>query len=85
MRKCEISGKGVISGHNITFSHKMNKRNWKPNLQPTKIVLGEKSLKVKVCSKVLKTLKGSTEAEVLNVLKKNEKTLSPRIQKFLAK
>lgn len=85
MKRCEISGKGMQFGHAVSHSHRLNNRTWKPNLQPTKIMINGQPLKVKVCSKVLKTLKGATEVEVLKVLKANEKTLSPRIAKALSK
>lgn len=85
MKRCEISGKGMMFGHAVSHSHRLNNRTWKPNLQPATITINGKPLKVKVCSKVLKTVKGATEVEVLKVLKANEKTLSPRIAKALAK
>jgi len=57
----------------------------KPNLQPVVITVNGKSLKVKVCTKVLKTLKSATEVETMQILKANKNNLSPRIQKFLSK
>jgi len=85
MKRCEISGKGMQFGHSVSHAHNCNNRIWKPNLQPATITINGKPLKVKVCAKVLKSVKGATEMEVLRVLKANEKTLGPRIQKALAK
>ncbi|WP_372714385.1 50S ribosomal protein L28 [Ilyobacter sp.] len=85
MKRCEISGKGMTFGHQVSHSHRCTNRVWKPNLQPTKIVINGEAVKVKVCSKMLKTLKGANEAETLNILKSNVKTLSPKIAKILSK
>ena len=85
MKRCEISGKGMQFGHAVSHAHNCNNRIWKPNLQLTKIMINGQPLKVKVCAKVLKTIKGATEVETMRVLKANEKTLSPRIAKALAK
>ncbi len=81
MQRCEISGKGLISGHKISHSHRVTNRFWKPNLQATKIVVNGTVVQVKVCTKVLKALKGANEVEVMQLLKKNAATLSDRLAK----
>ena len=73
MQRCEITGTGIISGNQISHSHRLTRRVWKPNLQ------------VKVCSRTLKTLRGASEVEVMNILKANASTLSARLAKFLSK
>ncbi len=85
MKRCEISAKGMTFGHQVSHSHRMTNRVWKPNLQSTKIVINGEPVKVKVCSKMLKTLKGANEVETMKILKSNEKTLSPRLAKILSK
>jgi len=85
MKRCEISGKGMQFGHNVSHAMNATNRVWKPNLQPTKIMINGQPLKVKVCVKVLKSIKGATEVEVMRVLKANMANLSPRVAKALAK
>ena len=85
MKRCEITGKGITFGHNITFAHNMNKRIWKPNLQTVKVVINGQMMKVKVDVKTLRALKAADSVEIARLLKKNESTLSPRIRKVLAK
>lgn len=85
MQRCEISAKGMTFGHKVSHSLRRTNRVWKPNLQSTKIVINGEAVKVKVCSKMLKTLKGASEAEVMNILKSNAKTLSPRLAKIVSK
>ena len=85
MRICEISGKCVMHGNQISHSHRSSKRVWRPNLQPVTIMVSGAKLKIRVCTKVLKSLKGASEIEVAKILKSNAKTLSPKIAKVLAK
>lgn len=85
MQRCEITGTGIISGNQISHSHRLTRRVWKPNLQVTTIVVNGSPVKVKVCSRTLKTLRGASEVEVMNILKANTSTLSARLAKFLSK
>lgn len=85
MKRCEISGKGMQFGHNVSHAMNATNRVWKPNLQPVTITINGAPLKVKVCTKVLKSVKGATEVETMRVLKANMNTLGPRIQKALSK
>ena len=41
MQRCEITGKGIAFGNQISHSHRVTGRVWKPNLQSTKIVINE--------------------------------------------
>lgn len=85
MQRCEITGVGLISGNQISHSHRLTRRVWKPNLQVTSINVNGTPVKVKVCSRTLKTLKGLNDVEVMKFLKDNEATLSTRLQKAMAK
>jgi large subunit ribosomal protein L28 len=85
MQRCEITGTGLISGNLISHSHRLTRRVWKPNLQVATIHINGTLLKIKVCARTLKKLKSSNDMEVLQYLKENKETLSPRITKLLAK
>ncbi|MGL4391940.1 MAG: 50S ribosomal protein L28 [Fusobacteriaceae bacterium] len=85
MQRCEISGKGLIFGHQVSHSHRLTNRVWKPNLQSTKIVINGTPVQVKVCTKVLKALKGANDVEIMQMLKTNFNTLSERVLKALHK
>ena len=85
MQRCEITGKGMTFGNQISHSHRVTGRVWKPNLQTTKIVINGVAVKVKVCTKTLKTLKSANEVEVMQILKANANTLSARLRKILSK
>lgn len=85
MQRCEITGKGMTFGNQISHSHRATGRVWKPNLQTTKVVINGVTVKVKVCTKTLKTLKTANEVEVMQILKANANTLSARLRKILSK
>ena len=85
MQRCEITGKGMTFGNQISHSHRVTGRVWKPNLQTTKVIINGVTVKVKVCTKTLKTLKTANEVEVMQILKANANTLSARLRKILSK
>ena len=85
MQRCEITGTGIISGNKISHSHRLTRRVWKPNLQVTTILVNGNPIKIKVCSRTLKSLKGASEVEIMNILKANAATLSERLKRHLSK
>ncbi|HEX6383233.1 MAG TPA: 50S ribosomal protein L28 [Anaerolineae bacterium] len=56
MAKCEICGKGPLSGHNVSFSQRKTKRQFKPNVQ--RVTLYEDGRKVRkyLCTRCIKTV-----------------------------
>ena len=58
-RKCEVSGKGPMSGN--TRSHALNasRRKWNVNLQKATILVNSKPKKVKISARELRSLRKS--------------------------
>ncbi len=56
-RKCDICGKGPVSGHNVSHAHNKTKRVWKPNLVKVKTVVDGKTKTIKVCTRCLRSNK----------------------------
>ena len=83
MRRCEVFGKTVSHGNRVSHSHKATKRIWKPNLQTMLLNINGSEVRVRVCTKAMKTLKGKNVDQVKKILLKNIKTLSPKVQKAL--
>lgn len=54
-RKCEVCGKGVTTGFQLSHSHIRNKRVWKPNLQRVRVVLNGSPKRVLVCTRCLRS------------------------------
>jgi large subunit ribosomal protein L28 len=55
MAKCEVCQKGTVTGHNVSHSMRHTKRQWRVNLQKTTILKGGKAVKMRVCSRCLRT------------------------------
>ena len=53
---CEICKKGVVSGNNVSHSHRKSKRKWAPNVQRVKVV-DEKGTpsRMYVCTRCLRS------------------------------
>lgn len=55
MAKCEICGKKPMSGHNVSFSQKKTKRQFKPNIQRASFYENGRKIRRYVCVRCLKS------------------------------
>ena len=55
MAKCEICGKGVVFGHNVSHSNRKTNRSWKPNIRKVKAVVNGTPTTVHVCSRCMRS------------------------------
>jgi len=53
--KCEVCGKGPVSGNNVSHANNKTKRRFKPNLQKAKITINGKLKSARVCTRCLRT------------------------------
>ena len=67
----------------VSHSHRATKRIWRPNLQTMTLNVDGSEIKVRVCTKAMKTLKGKNVDQVKKILLENKDNLSPRIAKIL--
>ena len=58
-RKCEVSGKGPMSGNSRSHALNATKRKWNVNLQKATILVNGKSKKVKISARELRSLRKS--------------------------
>jgi len=57
-RKCAISGKGPMSGNNVSHAKNRTKRRFLPNLRVVRIKQEDGTTKkIRICAKELRTLK----------------------------
>lgn len=54
-RKCEVCGKGVATGFQLSHSHIRTKRVWKPNLQRVRVIMNGSPKRVLVCTRCLRS------------------------------
>lgn len=57
MAKCDVCGKGVSFGHNVSHSVRRTKRMWKPNIRRVKAVVNGTNKTVHVCAGCLRSNK----------------------------
>ena len=55
MAKCEICGKGVTFGHNVSHSNRKTSRMWKPNIRKVKAVVNGTHKTVYVCAHCMRS------------------------------
>ena len=56
MAKCELCGKGVTFGCNVSHSHRKTNRTWKPNVRKVRVITANGTHKsVNVCSSCLRS------------------------------
>ncbi|MCL5961795.1 MAG: 50S ribosomal protein L28 [Chloroflexi bacterium] len=54
--KCDICGKVAGTGHNVSHSKRATNRTWAPNIQKTTITLGSTRVRVRACTRCLRTM-----------------------------
>lgn len=57
MAVCELTGKGKMYGHNVSFSQRKTRKIFKPNVQKKTLIIDGQKLKVNVAASTLRTLK----------------------------
>lgn len=55
MAKCEVCGKGVTTGIQLSHSHIRTKRTWSPNIQRVKALINGTPKRIKVCTRCLRS------------------------------
>ncbi|MBP3416515.1 MAG: 50S ribosomal protein L28 [Spirochaetaceae bacterium] len=54
-RRCEICGKGSMTGNRVSKSYNHTRRVWKPNLVKVKTVIGGTTMTIKMCTRCLRS------------------------------
>lgn len=57
MAKCEVCGKGVSFGIQVSHSHRRNNRTWKANVRKIKATVNGASKSISVCTRCLRSNK----------------------------
>ena len=92
-RRCEITGKGVLSGNNVSHANNKTRRRFLPNLQVTSLlsdILGH-PVRLRLSTRAIRTVEhnGGIDAFLLGMpntkLTMEGKTLKRRIEKAQVK
>ena len=57
MAICEITGKGKMYGHNVSFSQHKTRKVFKPNVQKKTLIINGKKVRLNISSSALRTLR----------------------------
>ena len=84
-RRCDLTGKGEVTGNNVSHAHNKTRRRFLPNLQQTSILsdaLGEK-LSMRLCAQTLRTIehKGGLDAFLLGTSNTKLSTEAQRLKR----
>ena len=90
-RRCSITGKGVLTGNNVSHANNRSRRRWLPNLQETSVLSDalNQMVRLRLCTNALKTIEhnGGLDTYLLSVsdirLPDEARRLKRRIQKAL--
>ena len=52
---CEICGKGVVFGHNVSHANNKTRRTWYPNLHKVKATKKGQTVRMRVCSRCIRS------------------------------
>lgn len=55
--KCEVCGKGQVTGNNVSHSNRHTKRKWNANIQSVRIEQDGRVRKAKVCTSCIRSNK----------------------------
>ena len=92
-RRCQITGKGVLSGNNVSHANNRTRRRFLPNLQDASLlsdVLGQ-AVRMRLCTRAIRTIeqKGGIDAYLLEIpasrLTDDAKALKRRLLRAQAK
>ena len=80
-RVCEISGKSVMSGNNVSHAKNRTRRKFLPNLQNVKLYskILDKFISMKVCVRSLKTIEKNGGLDNF-LTKSSNRVLAPEAQ-----
>ncbi len=62
-RKCDICGKGVQVGNNVSHSHLKTKKRWNPNIKKMKVSINGSVQSKNICSRCLRSGKVTKPAK----------------------
>ncbi|MFA5519031.1 MAG: 50S ribosomal protein L28 [Spirochaetota bacterium] len=55
MAKCELCGKSVQFGSNLSHSNRKTKKMWRPNIQKIRVLINNRTVRKNVCTKCIKS------------------------------
>ena len=54
-KRCEVCGKGPMSGNNVSHAHNVTRRRFLPNLQKIRALVNGQAKQVRICTRCLRS------------------------------
>ncbi|MDD2482144.1 MAG: 50S ribosomal protein L28 [Lutispora sp.] len=54
-RQCEVCGKGMISGNQVSHSNRHSRRTWLPNIRTVRALVNGVPKRIQVCTRCLRS------------------------------
>ena len=54
-RRCDICGKGTVTGNKVSHSNNRTRRTWKPNIHKIRAQVGSSKENMKICTRCLRS------------------------------
>lgn len=88
-RRCDITGKGVLAGNNVSHANNKTRRRFLPNLQETKLLsdtLGQQ-IRLKLTTHAIRTIEhnGGLDAYLASTADKNLPDTARRLKRRIEK
>ena len=82
-RRCEFTGKGVLSGHNVSHANNKTKRKFRPNLSEVSLISDklDRTVKLKISKHALRSIDHNGGLDAF-IIKQNDDNLSDRARRL---
>ncbi len=82
-RRCELTGKGVLSGHNVSHANNKTKRKFRPNLSEVSLISDklDRTVKLKISKHALRSIDHNGGLDAF-IIKQNDENLSDRARRL---
>jgi large subunit ribosomal protein L28 len=82
-RRCELTGKGVLSGHNVSHANNKTKRKFRPNLSEVSLISDklDRTVKLKISKQALRSIDHNGGLDAF-IIKQNDDNLSDRARRL---
>lgn len=82
-RRCELTGKGVLSGHNVSHANNKTKRKFRPNLSEVSLISDklDRTVKLRISKQALRSIDHNGGLDAF-IIKLNDDTLSDRARRL---
>ncbi len=82
-RRCELTGKGVLSGHNVSHANNKTKRKFRPNVSEVSLISDklDRTVRLKISKNALRSIDHNGGLDTF-LVKQSDDSLSERARRL---